>query len=150
MGGSPMWRSLICIYIYTYIYMHTLYTFIILWALYIRIQKSLETRGIAQGKNNTELVMGDLYVYNTHPGTGIILTCRKSTQYIHTHCTRQRCERLYQYFSHTYTPVFQKNVFFFMGVYAPLYQIHGKLRVILIYVCSLYPFDNIPPYKKKM
>ena len=93
--------------------------------------------------------MGDLYVYNTHPGTGIILTCRKSTQYTHTHNTVQRSERLYQYFSHTYTPVFQKNVFFFMGVHAPLYQIYGKLRVILIYVCALYPFDNKPPYKKK-
>ena len=93
--------------------------------------------------------MGDLYVYNTHPGTGIILTCRKSTQYIHTHCNRQRCERLYQYFSHTYTPVFQKNVFFFMGVHAPLYQIYGKLLVILIYMCALSPFDTIPPYKEK-
>ena len=128
--------------------MHTLYAFIRLWALYILINKILETRDIAEGKNNTELVTGYIYVYNNHPGTGIILTCRNSTQYIHTHCTGHRCERLYQYSSHTYTPVFQNNVFFFMEVHAPLYQIYGKLRVLLICACALSPFDNIPPIRK--
>ena len=152
--GSYLYRERerqreITIDIYIYIYIHTLYQFIRLWALYIRIHKILEIRGIAEGKNNTDLLTGDLYVYNAHPGTGIILTYRKSTQYTNTHNTGQRCEGLYQYFSHTYTPVFKKNVFFFVGVHAPLYQIYGKLQVLLIYVCALYPFDNIPPNKIK-